>query len=128
MIIENFFQLDLLQVTGLTQGRAAALVPAVLGLTSVIIGSMSLRAAKHKDAGRSKAIIALVLSLAGIVLSVIHLSHASGGYGSGSGWLGAIVALVLGLIGTILGATGLARARRLIARRNMTATSTKNGS
>ena len=119
MLIQTFLQMDLLQVTGLTPGRAAALLPGILGLISVILGSMALtRTAGTTGPGRLRATISLVLAMTAIVLSVIHLSRATGGYGTGSGWLGAIVAFVMGLIGAILGGLAIARSRRIAARRN----------
>jgi hypothetical protein len=53
--------------------------------------------------------VALALGLLGIILSVIHLSTFTGGFGTGSGRAGAIVALVLSLIGTSLGGLTLSR-------------------
>src|SRR5688572_16571273 len=79
----------------MTSGRAKATAAAVVGLISLIIGGL-----------------ALLLGLIGIALSAIHLSGATGGFGTGSGRLGAIVGLVLGLIGMCLGGLALARARR----------------
>jgi hypothetical protein len=104
----------LLQVSGLTPGRAAAIVPAVLGLISVVIGWSALaRSSGRVKAGRRKAIIALVLGLTDIFLSSLHLARITGGIGTGSGKLGAIVATVLGLIGIALGALAMARFRRM---------------
>ncbi len=109
MKMQSLFQADLLlQVSGITPGRAAALLPVVIGLISVIIGRWALA----RSAGRIvpvwlRAIVALVLGVTCIILSVLHLTRATGGIGTGSGRLGAIVALILGLIGVILGGLAL---------------------
>lgn len=124
MNIQSLLQVDLfLQVTGITPGRAAALLPAVLGLISVIIGWLALaRSAGRIGSGQLKAIAALVAGLIGIVLSGLHLARATGGIGTGSGRLGAIVALALSMIGVILGGLALARNRRIARRSSTTAT------
>ena len=89
----------------ITSGRARAMIIAVVGLISLIIGGLALaRAGK----GRAAASVALVLGLIGVVLSAIHLLRSTG-FGTGGGRAGAIVGLVLALIGATLG--GLARAR-----------------
>jgi Family of unknown function (DUF6223) len=99
----------------ITTGRAKALVAAVVGLISLIIGGLALaRSAGRIGTGnaRAGAIAALVVGLIGMVLSVVHLGTSTGGFGSGSGRAGAIVGLVLGLIGMNLGGLALARSRR----------------
>ena len=103
-----------LQVNGITSGRAAALLPAFLGLLSIIIGSVVLARSRGRIGyGRPGAITAVVLALIVIVLSVAHLiSTRDSSFGTGSGRLGAIVALVLGLIGVVLGVQALARLRK----------------
>ena len=88
-------------VTGITAGRARALVGGVFGLASLIVG---LRA---KRSGRLWGIIALMLGIMAVILSVIHLANLTGGFGTGGGKAGAIVALVLGLIGCILSGRAL---------------------
>jgi hypothetical protein len=103
------------RVIGITTGRARAIVAAVVGLISVVVGGVALaRSAGRIGAGigRAGAIVALVLGLIGIVLSVVHLGSSTGGFGTGGGRAGAIVALVLGLIGMNLGGLALARSRR----------------
>lgn len=105
-----------LQVSGITPGRAAALIPAVIGLISVIVGGLAFaRSAKRNGSGRLMAKAALVLGLACIVLSILHLVRATGGIGTGSGRLGAIVALMFGLIGVLLGGLALVRIRRTVS-------------
>ncbi len=100
---------------GITSGRARAIVAAVVGLISLVIGGLALaRSAGLIGAGngRAGAIVALALGLIGMVLSVAHLGASTGGFGTGGGRAGAIVALVLGLIGMNLGGLALSRSRR----------------
>jgi Family of unknown function (DUF6223) len=96
-------------VSGITPGRARALVGVVAGLISLVIGwRAKVRSAAGTGKGRTSAIVALVLGLIGIVLSVVHLSTSVGAvFGSGSGKAGAIFGLVLGLIGMTLGGLAL---------------------
>lgn len=99
----------------LTAGRTRAMVAAVVGLISLIIGGLALARSAGRIGtgnGRAGAIVALGLGLVGIVLSVVHLGSSTGGFGTGGGRAGAIVALVLGLIGMNLGGLALARSRR----------------
>ncbi len=82
-------------VSGITNGRARALIAGAVGLISLIVGWR----AKARSA-RTGAMISIVLGLMGIALSVVHLSTSAGAvFGSGSGKAGAIVALILSLIG-----------------------------
>jgi hypothetical protein len=100
----------------LTAGRARAIVAAVVGLISLVIGGLALARSAGligTGNGRAGAIVALVLGLIGMVLSVVHLGSSTGGFGTGSGRAGAIVALVLGVIGMNLSGLALARPRRL---------------
>lgn len=99
----------------ITAGRARAMVAAVVGLISLVIGGLALaRSSGRIGTGNGKvaAIVALVAGLIGMVLSVVHLGTSTGGFGTGGGRAGAIVALVLGLIGVNLGGLALARSRR----------------
>lgn len=93
------------QVSGITTGRARALVGAVAGLICLGVGwRAKIRSSAGNNNVRIGAMVALVLGLIGIVLSVVHLSTSAGAvFGSGSGKAGAIVALVLNLIGMTLG-------------------------
>ena len=90
-------------VKGITPGRAKALIAVAVGLTSLIVGlSARRRAVRQIGPGKGKngAMVALILGLAGIILSILHLSTSVGAvFGSGSGKAGAIVALILSLIG-----------------------------
>ncbi len=98
-------------VRGITPGRARSLVGGVLGLVSIILGWRS----KNRSS-KTGAKVALVLALAAIVLSVLHLSTSAGAvFGSGSGKAGAIVALPLALIGAALGILTLRSASGRIA-------------
>jgi hypothetical protein len=100
---------------GITNGRARAIVAALVGLISLFVGGLALARSAGRIGtgnGRAAAIVALVLGLIGMVLSVVHLGSSTGGFGTGSGRAGAIVALVLGLIGMNLGGVALARSRR----------------
>lgn len=109
------FQFEiLLQVSGLTSERAAALIPAAAGLISLIVGSIVLARSRirigHSKAG---AIVALLLGVIGLVWSVTHLVRtSSSNIGTGSGRLGAIVALVLALVGIGLGVVALTRSKK----------------
>jgi hypothetical protein len=99
----------------ITSGRARALVGAVVGLISLIIGGFAFaRSTGRSGAGnrRAVAVLAVVLGVIGMILSVVHLETSTGGFGTGSGRAGAIVALVLSLIGISLGGFTLARSRR----------------
>ena len=91
---------------GLTPGRLEANIAAAVGLISVVIGGLALA---RSGKGRT---VAMVIGLIAMILSVVHLSRSTGGFGTGGGRAGAIVALVLGLIGTILGGLAIARSRR----------------
>jgi hypothetical protein len=92
-------------VSGITTGRAKALLGVVVGLISLVVGwRAKVRSAAGTGNGRTGAIVALLLGLIGIVLSIVHLIISAGAvFGSGSGKAGAIFALVLGLIGMTLG-------------------------
>ena len=82
-------------VSGITNGRARALIAGAVGLICLIVGWR----AKARSA-RTGALVSIVFGLIGIVLSIVHLSTSAGAvFGSGSGKAGAIVALILSLIG-----------------------------
>ncbi|MGF6930028.1 hypothetical protein QFZ48_005528 [Chitinophaga sp. W2I13] len=100
-------------VSGITTGRAQALVGAIIALISLIMGwrakarSRSTHLTGNRQNKPTAAIIALSLGAIAIILSVVHLSTSAGAvFGSGSGKAGAIVALVLALTGATL--SGLA--------------------
>src|SRR5690349_13559932 len=96
-------------VSGMTSGRARALVGVAFGLVSAIVGIVSLVRSK----GRGGAIASAALGLIGIVLGVIHLETSTGGFGTGGGRAGAIVGLVLSVVGIALGGIAAARSNRL---------------
>jgi hypothetical protein len=104
----------LLQVSGITSGRAAALLPAVLALISVVAGWVILaRSRRRVGYWRPGAIAALAMGVISMALSGMHLVRtSSSSIGTGSGRLGAIVALVLGLIGIALSGLALVRSRK----------------
>jgi hypothetical protein len=106
MLYFQLYNVIILQVTGITSGRAAALLPVGLGLISVIIGWIALsRSRAQIRNARSTSIIAFSLGLIATILSVLHLIRTSEStIGTGSGRLGAIVALVVGTIGIFLAA------------------------
>jgi uncharacterized membrane protein len=124
MNIQCLLQVNLfLQVTGITSGRAAAIVPAVIGLIGVIIAVRAIRSAGRTGSGRPGAIAAMVMGLIGTILSGLHLARSyAANFGTGSGKAGAIVALVLGLISMGLGGLALARYRRVAMRNDMGST------
>ena len=101
------------QAGRMTTGRARATGAAAVGLISMVIGALALRATRRRGTGNARAIaiVALVLGLISIVYSVVHLGTSTGGFGTGGGRAGAIVGLVLGLIGMIHGGLALARSR-----------------
>ncbi|MBB6670102.1 DUF6223 family protein [Cohnella nanjingensis] len=96
----------------ITPMRLRAIVAAVVGLISVVIGGLSLTRSRRTGNGRAGAIVAAVVGLIGIILAVLHLANSTGGFGTGNGRAGAIVAAVIGLIGIILAGLTLARSRR----------------
>ncbi|MFB7132432.1 DUF6223 family protein [Streptomyces sp. NPDC056237] len=69
--------------------------------------------------GRSRAIVALVAGLTGMVIGALNLAVADGGPGTGTGTgtgvVGGILALLLGLIAVVLGRMTLARSRRTVS-------------
>jgi TRAP-type mannitol/chloroaromatic compound transport system permease large subunit len=118
--MQSFFDIDLiLQVSGLTPGRAATLPAMVMGLVSLIIGWWALaRSSARVDRRRIATILSIVLALISIVLSAVHLGGATGEIGTGSGKLGAIVALVLAFTGLALSGIALTRIRRMAQANN----------
>ena len=100
---------------GLTPGRLAAIVAAMVGLISVVIGGLTLAHYAGRFGtgnGRTGAIVAAVVGLVGVVLAGLHLANSSGGFGTGSGRAGAIVAIAVGLAGMAIAGLTLARSRR----------------
>jgi hypothetical protein len=97
---------DTTYVTGLTAARARSLVGVAIGLISLIIGWRVKNRRPVQAGNRTWTIMALTLGLVAIILSVVHLSGNTGGFGTGGGKAGAIVALILGLAGA--GMNGLA--------------------
>lgn len=86
-------------VKGITTARAIAMMEALLGLTSIIIGFRAKRRSK-----KYLAKTALILGLTAIVFAVAHLITVSGAvFGSGSGKAGSIIAIILAVVGCLLG-------------------------
>jgi hypothetical protein len=96
-------------VSGITPGRARALIGVAVGLISLAVGwGAKARAASGKGNARNRAILAITLGIVGIILSIIHLCVMAGAvFGSGSGKAGAIFAFIPNLIGIILGGQAL---------------------
>lgn len=115
MELQNLLQVGLyLQVSGITAGRSAAILAAMVGLISVVFGWLALvRSVRRMGYRRGMAIVALLVGPTGMILSGLHLARATGGFGTGSGRAGAIVGLLLGLTGMVLGGLALARSRRV---------------
>jgi membrane protein CcdC involved in cytochrome C biogenesis len=111
MILLKLHQINiLLQVSGLTSGRTATILPMLLGLISVIlVFTTRYNVANQYSTKRNKALIAIVAGLISIVLAGIHLAQAQGAFGTGSGKLGAIVALILAGVGLVFGIIILSR-------------------
>jgi membrane protein CcdC involved in cytochrome C biogenesis len=111
MILHKLLQSNiLLQVSGMTSGRAATILPMLLGLISIIlVFTTRYNVANQYSIKRNKALIAIIAGLISIVLAGIHLAQAQGAFGIGSGKLGAIVAFVLGGIGLLFGIVILSR-------------------
>lgn len=110
--MHNWFIPGLLLI--ITAGRLTSIAIGMLGLISLVIGRQALaRSNASMRPRRPKAIAALIIGLTVVVLSVLHLSFSTGGFGTGSGKLGAIVAMLVGLIGSGLGCMALARSRRM---------------
>lgn len=115
MRMQCFVLLDmLLQVTGITPGRATALVPVGLALVSMIAGWVFLVRSKGRVGnGRLGATVALAIGAISLVLSAMHLVRTSDtSIGTGSGRLGAIVAFFLGLAGILLNGLAVVRSRK----------------
>lgn len=112
--MQGLVQSVLLQVIGITPGRAVALVPVGLALVSVVAGWVLLARSKGRIGyGRTGAITALAIGVISLVLSIIHLVRTSGSsIGTGAGRLGAIVAVILGLVGIGLSGLAVVRSRK----------------
>jgi hypothetical protein len=113
MNMHNLFESGLLLI--ITTGRLTSISIGVLGLISLAVGRQALtRSSAIMGPARTKAIAALIVGLTVVILSVLHLSLSTGGFGTGSGKLGAIVAMLLGLTGAVLGAIALKRSQRIV--------------
>ena len=121
--MQSLFQPDLfLQVTSLTPSRSAVILYAIIGLTSIVFGTLTrIRTANPATCLQTRSMLAFVVGLIAMALSVQHLATAKGEFGTGGGRLGSYVSLVLGFIGTILGTLALVRLRRINRTDNITA-------
>jgi hypothetical protein len=105
-------QSDPVSAYTLTAGRFWSLVAALVGLTGVVIGGLTLARSGRIGNGGRGAIVALAAGLAGGAIGGLVVAAADGGPGSGSGIVGGFVALAVGLTGMALGGLALARSRR----------------
>lgn len=111
--MHNWFIPGLLLI--ITTGRLTSIAIGILGLISLVIGRQALaRSNTPMRPRRPKAIATLIIGLTVVVLSVLHLSLSTGGFGTGSGKLGSIVAMLIGLTGSGLGCLALVRSRRMV--------------
>jgi hypothetical protein len=99
---------------GMTAGRLAASVGALLGLVGLVVGAVSLRSSGRIGTGfrRRGALLALVTGPIGMALGGLVVASADGGIGTGNGLGGGIVAIALGLVGVVIGRLALVRSRR----------------
>lgn len=106
-------------VSGITAGRARALVGGFAGLVCLVLGWQAKRRSRAGSPNvRSGAFAALIIGSIGIVLSVIHLIATAGAvFGSGSGKAGAIVAILLNSIGIVLAVLALRKNKKWIAQK-----------
>lgn len=96
--MENLIQVNILiQVQGITSGRAASLLPILFGLISIILGVIAKKNAMNTMLSKqNKTILAIILGFIAIILSIRHLANSfSAQLGTGSGKAGAFVALTL---------------------------------
>jgi hypothetical protein len=101
-------------VYAMSSGRLGAIVAALLGLTGVVIGGLSLARSAGRIGtgnGRRGAIAAGVAGLISVVVGGLHSANSAGGFGTGNGLAGAIVAMLVGLISMVLGGLALVRSR-----------------
>ncbi|MEU2037203.1 DUF6223 family protein [Nocardia niwae] len=99
-------------VTGMTSGRLLPTLTALVGLVSVVFGSLAL-ARTGAGSGRNLSVTALVAGLVGLILGCVFAATAAGGPGTGNGIVGSWAAMVLGLIGVVLGGLALNRSRKV---------------
>ncbi|MFE9311291.1 DUF6223 family protein [Streptomyces sp. NPDC088353] len=101
-------------VYSLTTGRLVGGTAALVALAGVVIGLTLARSAGRLGTGnrRSRALVAIMAGLFGMVVGTLNLAVADGGPGTGNGVVGGALALVLGLIAAVLGWLALARSRR----------------
>ncbi|MVU82246.1 hypothetical protein GPX89_34045 [Nocardia sp. ET3-3] len=100
-------------VTGMTSGRVAPSLTALVSLFSVVIGGSTLTRIARGRAGNARrgATAGLVSGLIGLVLGSVLTATAAGGPGTGNGIVASWAAMGLGTIGLILGGLVLNRSR-----------------
>lgn len=89
-------------------GRTVPTTAALIGLLSVVVGTLAFRA-RHTPGKPVRAVAALALGLLSASVGVVHGANAAGGLGTGNGLAGAIFAVGLGGAGVVLGGLTLAR-------------------
>ena len=95
-------------VSGITSARARSLIGVALGLSSLIIGWRMRTHSKNKvNISKARPIVGGIFGLAAVVLSILHLTANTGGFGTGGGKAGAIVGLLVGVSGTVLSTLAL---------------------
>ncbi|MFI9210951.1 DUF6223 family protein [Streptomyces sp. NPDC053253] len=99
-------------VTAMSPGRLGAIVAALLGLTGVVIGALSLARPAGRFGTRSRRLVSLAAGLTAMALGALVVATSDSGIGTGNGRGGAFVALLLGLIGVAMAGLSLTRARR----------------
>lgn len=93
---------------GLGSGRLLPGLAALAGLGGIIIGWRA-----RNGRSQTRALVAGILGLSGLLIGVLHAANAAGGFGTGNGLAGAIVAMLLGLASTVIGLIGLVRSRHI---------------
>jgi hypothetical protein len=84
---------------------------AVLGLISIVVGGLAIRAIRRHatGTGRRRATLALAAALSGMVVGGVVVATSDAGIGTGNGRGGAYLALMLALVGIVLAGLALAR-------------------
>ena len=113
LIVAHVAQPAAVTVQGLTGRRLWATISAVLALTGLIIGGVTLSRPGSVTSRRPGAIVAVVVGLVAAGSGGLNLVMANGGPGTGNGVVGGAAAFVLGLIAIALGALALGRSRRV---------------
>ena len=97
-------------VYGMTSGRIAPTLAAVLALAAVVWGAVVL--ARGVRAGSNRALQVIALGACSAAGGALLWATAGGGPGTGNGIVASWAAVALGLLAVVLGATASARSRR----------------